>query len=30
MTNLSVEAQLLADGINAGDAVATDTVTLNP
>src|SRR4051812_46465115 len=30
MTNLSVSAQLLANGINAGDAVATDTLTLNP
>jgi len=30
MTNLSVEAQMTANGINAGDAVATDTLTLNP
>jgi hypothetical protein len=30
MTNLSVNAQLLGNGINAGDAVATDTLTLNP
>jgi len=30
MTNLSVSAQLLANGVNAGDAVATDTLTLNP
>jgi len=30
MANLSVNAQLLGNGINAGDAVATDTLTLNP
>ena len=29
-TNLTVDAQMTATGINAGDAVATDTVTLNP
>jgi len=29
-TNLTVSAQMTATGINAGDAVANDTVTLNP
>jgi Domain of unknown function DUF11 len=29
-TNLTVNAQMTATGINAGDAVASDTVTLNP
>jgi hypothetical protein len=30
MTGLAITAQMTATGINAGDAVATDTVTLNP
>jgi hypothetical protein len=30
MTGLSVSAQMTATGINAGDAVASDTLTLNP
>ncbi|HEX4439763.1 MAG TPA: hypothetical protein VH854_06810 [Thermoanaerobaculia bacterium] len=30
MTGLSVTAQMTATGINAGDAVASDTMTLNP
>jgi hypothetical protein len=30
MTGLTVTAQMTGSGINPGDAVATDTVTLNP
>jgi hypothetical protein len=30
MTGLTVSAQMTGNGINAGDAVATDTLTLNP